>query len=201
MSSARDQKSMLEESSLFAVEEVEQKLKIIQEQEDVRTTSASSFALPCAAHCNHNYSLTLLQVIAQMKNNVTSLEEQVLALKRVTGKTKQSPRKAEQNRLAKHLLLRSCDVKKLILFVKEILGICSVNFRNAATPQLKAVTRSTSSQSDDVMTSCERCTTQQTSVMSSARNVNNLCVHLIFATSFPLSTPPSPVFLVRRRPM
>ena len=102
MCSARDQKSMLEESSLFAVEEVEQKLKIIQEQEDVRTTSASSFALPCAAHCNHNYSLTLLQVIAQMKNNVTSLEEQVLALKRVTGKTKQSPRKAEQNRLAKH---------------------------------------------------------------------------------------------------
>ena len=78
---------------MFAVEEVEQKLRIIQDQEEVRKTNNSH----CVLYVMHAPS-RCLQVIAQMRRNVSTLQEQVLALKRVTGKPKSSPRKHEAER-------------------------------------------------------------------------------------------------------
>ena len=78
---------------MFAVEEVEQKLRIIQDQEEVRNINTLRYGI----HVMHTPS-RCLQVIAQMRRNVSTLQEQVLALKRVTGKPKSSPRKQEAER-------------------------------------------------------------------------------------------------------
>ena len=78
---------------MFAVEEVEQKLRIIQDQEEVRNINTLRYGI----HTMYAPS-RCVQVIAQMRRNVSTLQEQVLALKRVTGKPKSSPRKQEAER-------------------------------------------------------------------------------------------------------